>query len=532
MTPQADDLKSSLSSPGKEIRRLRLYFFLSLIVAILIAEIVPIAGVYRFAHRGADSRYLRISAINLYNDTIDQYAHALQTILAVFLHDDRLRDGLARGDRQALLEHAAPIYASMMRTFDITHLYFTGPDRVNLLRVHDPGRFGDVIDRVTTLTAERTREPVSGVEFGPIGTLTLRVVTPWFEENTGRLLGYVELGIDTFKVVERIRQSVGAHAFVLVRKEFLDRSGWEEGMRVSGRTPDWNRLPNSVIYSQSLPQIPPELAERFVRSEMETAADEPLIQIKQRLYRPLFIPLQDVRGRDVATVAFLIDISEEAGSVRLALLLGAIAGGLLPFILFFHLAGRFRRRIAADEQKLKQLVTLDELTGLYNNRMYYSLLAGEILRAQPQGRPISVLLLDIDHLEDVNDEHGHPAGDRVLERLGRLLKEFTPSGNSVCRYGGGEFTIILPELGVEVASEMAERLREVIERTDFDIGQDRRIKITVSIGVAAFPEAGGAAEDLTRAAELALYTAEKEGRNRVSRYKKPATAVVNPEPLR
>ena len=99
----------------------------------------------------------------------------------------------------------------------------------------------------------------------------------------------------------------------------------------------------------------------------------------------------------------------------------------------------------------------------------------------------------------------------------------------MCRYGGEEFAVILPELGMEVASETAERLREIVERTDFDIGEDRRIKITVSIGVAAFPESAGTAEDLTKAADTALYAAKEEGRNRVSRYKKPSATVAKPE---
>jgi diguanylate cyclase len=138
-------------------------------------------------------------------------------------------------------------------------------------------------------------------------------------------------------------------------------------------------------------------------------------------------------------------------------------------------------------------------------------------------------MLDIDYFKRVNDEYGHMAGDRVLERLGLLLKECTRTGDSVCRYGGEEFTIILPELGVEAASETAERLREIVEQTAFDIGEDHEVKITVSIGVAAFPESASAAEELTKAADIALYAAKEEGRNRVSRYKKPAAAVANPE---
>lgn len=517
-----DGTKSNLAKPGRETQRLRLYFLLPLVVAILITEIVPIVGVYQFTHRsvGVGGIHLRLSAIDLYHDTIGQHAHALETVLDVLGHDEDLREALARKDRKALLEHAAPMFAKMKRTYGISHLYFTGPDRVNILRVHDPQRYGDVIDRVTTRLAERTGTTSYGVELGPIGTFTLRVVSPWFDERTRRLLGYVELGMETPEVVERIRKSFGAQAIVLIKKEFLDRAGWEEGMRVFGRTPDWNQFPDYVVSSQSLAQIPPVLAERFARGELETAHDEPVIQIDQGYYRPLFVPIQDIGGRAVATVVLLVDVSQEINTARLALLLGAIAylaGGILLFVLFYRLVGWVGRRIEDNQQRLEQLATVDELTGLYNQRMYYSILNTEIARAQRHGRSVSVLMLDIDYFKRINDHYGHVVGDRVLERLGLLLRDSVRSENSVCRYGGEEFAIIVPEFGAQPATEIAERLREIVEQTAFGSGRDQEIKITVSIGVAAFPEMASSAEELTTAADIALYAAKEDGRNRVRR---------------
>ena len=527
MATRSDQAESRLSRSGKETQRLRLYFLLPLVIAILVTEIVPIVGVYQFTHRsvGVGGVHLRMSAIELYNDTIEQHARALETILDILAHDDDLRDALARQDRTALLEHAAPLFAKMKRTYGITHLYFTGPDRVNLLRLHEPERYGDVIDRITTRLAERTGANAHGVELGPIGTFTLRVVAPWFDERNRRLLGYVELGMETPEVVERIRKSLAAHGLVLIKKEFLDRTGWEEGMRVFGRTPDWDRFPRSVVGSQSLAQIPAALAERIAHDDMRTASIEPVIEIDGNYYRPVFIPIQDVALRNVANVVLLVDVSQEINIARLALLLGGIAylaGGVLLFILFYHLVGWIGRRIEHNEQRLEQLATVDQLTGLYNYRMYHSILNGEIARAQRYGHPLSVLLLDIDHFKRVNDNYGHVIGDRVLERLGLLLRESVRSENSVCRYGGEEFAIIVPELGAEAASEMAERLREIVEQTNFDSGRDHKVQITVSIGVAAFPESAGTVEQLTKAADTALYAAKKQGRNCVSQYRKKA----------
>ena len=513
---------------GRETRRLRLYFLLPLVVAILITELVPIVGVYYFSHRsvGVGGIHLRLSAIDLYKDTIDQHAHALETVIEVLGHDHELREALAAKDRQLLLEHSAPMFARMKRTYGISHFYFSGPDRVNILRVHEPQRYGDVIDRVTTKLAERTGAIAHGVELGPIGTFTLRVVTPWFEERTRRLLGYVELGVETPEVVERIRKALGAHGFVLIKKGLLNRAGWEEGMRVFGRTPDWNRFPDYVVGSQSLEQIPPELVNRFARGDLQTAANEPVIEIEQAFYRPLFVPLEDVGGHTVATAVLLVDVSREINTARLALLLGAIAyliGGILLFILFYRLVGWVGGRIETNQQRLERLAIVDELTGLYNRRMFDTILNGEITRAQRYGRSLSILLLDIDRFKRINDTYGHAAGDEVLRKLAQLLNDSVRAENSVCRYGGEEFAIVVPEFGAEAACEMAERLRDIVEHSTFASDKGEPLKITLSIGVAVFPQTARSAEDLTKAADGALYAAKEGGRNRVVRYEKPAT---------
>jgi diguanylate cyclase (GGDEF)-like protein len=525
MALQSKKPEKSLARSGNETKRLRLYFLLPLVVAILVAEIVPIVGVYQFSHRsvGVGGLHLQISAIELYDDTINQHAHALETVIDVLDHDDSLRNALAHQDRQALLEHAAPMFARMKRTYGISHLYFTGPNRVNILRLHEPDRNGDVIDRITTTQAERTGTTTHGVEIGPIGTFTLRVVTPWFDERNRRLLGYIELGMETPEVVERLRKSLGAEAFVVIKKEFLDRTGWEDGMRAFGRTPDWDRFAHVVISSQSMPRVPPELAERIANDGMETAPNETIIQVGQNFYRPLFVPLKDIANRDIATVALLVNVSQEINTARLALLLGAIAyltGGVLLFVIFYRLVGWIGQRIEHNEQRLEQLAAVDQLTGLYNHRMFYSTLTNEIMRARRYGRPASLLMIDIDHFKRINDNYGHVAGDRVLERIGHLLKENLRAECSACRYGGEEFAVILPEIGMEAAYTTAERLREIVAQTTFDNGTPDEIKITVSIGVAAFPESAAAVDELTSAADAALYAAKDAGRNRVVRYKK------------
>ncbi|MDP1682819.1 MAG: diguanylate cyclase [Burkholderiales bacterium] len=175
---------------------------------------------------------------------------------------------------------------------------------------------------------------------------------------------------------------------------------------------------------------------------------------------------------------------------------------------------------------LAALATRDGLTGLYNHRAFYTLLGDEFARAQRFKRPVSLLLLDIDHFKRVNDTHGHLAGDAVLKGLSELLGRQARAIDSVCRYGGEEITVILPETDLDAAAHIAERLRAAVEAQTFDVNVTP-LRITVSIGVASWPAQADTASALVAAADAAMYAAKQSGRNRIIRYEpalgQPAT---------
>ncbi|MDD2920128.1 diguanylate cyclase [Rhodoferax sp.] len=169
-------------------------------------------------------------------------------------------------------------------------------------------------------------------------------------------------------------------------------------------------------------------------------------------------------------------------------------------------------------EQAEELASHDGLTNLYNHRTFYSLLQDEIIRTQRFKRPVSLLMLDIDHFKDVNDTYGHQAGDAILKDLSVLLETQARAVDRVCRYGGEEFMVILPETEATVAMQIAERLRAPVERQPFNIGGGKTVRITVSIGVATYPQQANALEGLIKAADVALYAAKEGGRNRVTRY--------------
>jgi len=170
----------------------------------------------------------------------------------------------------------------------------------------------------------------------------------------------------------------------------------------------------------------------------------------------------------------------------------------------------------ADNLRLEALARTDPLTQLLNRRALLQQLAMEVERTRRYNAPLSILMIDVDEFKDVNDTHGHLAGDQVLIEVALLLARTARSVDSVARYGGDEFVIAVPETGEAGAIAFAERLRDKIQSHAFDIGKGEPLKLTVSIGVADFPEAKvETAEDLLDCADQALYRAKAGGRNLV-----------------
>lgn len=166
------------------------------------------------------------------------------------------------------------------------------------------------------------------------------------------------------------------------------------------------------------------------------------------------------------------------------------------------------------QAQLKQHAERDPLTGLFNRRYLTATMARELARMRREDRPLSLMLIDIDHFKSVNDTLGHQAGDECLVRLATLLKINTRESDVVCRWGGDEFLVLLPTLPREAALERAETYRKAFERLPMPPGSEAH-RATLSIGVAGYPADANSADALIAAADAALYRAKQRGRNRV-----------------
>lgn len=239
-----------------------------------------------------------------------------------------------------------------------------------------------------------------------------------------------------------------------------------------------------------------ELAWRILRGEMSSSTHE------QRFVRPdgqivwvitHAVFLRDDDGRPLSWVCQFVDITA--------------------------------RRAA--EAELERLARHDVLTGLLNRRAFQERLAGELARAQRGGGSLSLIVLDIDDFKAINDQHGHPGGDRVLAEVGRRLHALARTGEPIARIGGEEFAWILPGTAAADAATAAERARRVIGDALFDgIG-----RVSIAAGVSDLDDTDGSADDLYRLADLALYAAKADGGDTVRRHGRvPPAAALSPAP--
>jgi len=177
---------------------------------------------------------------------------------------------------------------------------------------------------------------------------------------------------------------------------------------------------------------------------------------------------------------------------------------------------RYTERLRDNVQASIEMAITDALTGLHNRRYMETHLGTLVEQAASRGKPIAVLVLDIDYFKSVNDTYGHDAGDDVLREFAIRLRKSIRNIDLACRYGGEEFVIVMPETDMGVATMVAERLRRRIATEPFAIQHEMRLlDMTISIGIAARAEAGDTAATILKRADQALYRAKRDGRNRV-----------------
>jgi diguanylate cyclase (GGDEF)-like protein len=212
----------------------------------------------------------------------------------------------------------------------------------------------------------------------------------------------------------------------------------------------------------------------------------------------------------------LKEASDQVAKGDLDVVLPVLGGGEVGALT--HVFNNMVVKLREKSDELERLSITDGLTNLFNRRHLMDLLAAEQRRGQRLKHPFALIMVDVDHFKPYNDAYGHQAGDRVLTRVARNLKEAVREVDVVARYGGEEFLVLMPESKETDAAALAERLRKRIAEESFP-----HRKVTISLGVAQYPVHGETVDAVIAAADAALYDAKREGRNRVAKAgKRPA----------
>ncbi len=278
---------------------------------------------YQYINSGlgwhSEMQQIKERVMKTWSGNIDNKVQMLRMQLDQIARNPAMVEAFENRNREALIAVSSPIANELKKQYDITHFYFTEPDRTCFLRVHQPERYGDRIDRFTTLTAERLGEDAWGVEFGLLGTFTLRCVRPWLQE--GKVIGYLELGTEVACLIDNMADNHSVEAISVVQKKYTSRDKFEAGKKAFGYAGQWDQFPEVVVTYQSQMAIPDELVRLFTAGHScYDGKDRFNLCQDGKVFDGGVIHIPDAAGNNVVDIFLLNDITADLEAARMDLL--------------------------------------------------------------------------------------------------------------------------------------------------------------------------------------------------------------------
>ena len=339
----------------KPEERIRKTILVPLVAMVALLLTLAVLGIYWVQRHDIDASVKeRINSVErLFQGFISSDARFLIEQIGFIKGSGNLQTLWLMKSREMLFDAAKPIFDHLKSKHNITHFYFTDLNRVNFLRVHNPSRHGDEIKRYTTRKAEAEGKTVSGIELGPFGTFTLRVVSPWFME--GKHGGYLELGMEIEHVTLKLKEALGVELVFVINKSRLNRQKWEEGLEMMGRKGDWDLFSRFAVIDSTLEHIPKGL-QKHMKLSQNTHADSLFsISLGGLDYRAGLAPLIDVGGNDVGDIFVLVDVTKSVDSMLTSVIVLMSAGliiGTLLSIFFYTFLGKMEHRLLRAKKDL------------------------------------------------------------------------------------------------------------------------------------------------------------------------------------
>ena len=262
-----------------------------------------------------------------------------------------------------LLNQTQSFYREMNKQFQVTHFYFIGLDQICFLRVHNPGRHGDFIGRYTMEQAMLSGKMSEGIELGPLGTFTLRVVHPWYDGD--KLIGYIELGKEIEHLTPIMKKILGAEIVFTIEKDFLDRKKWEEGMEILNRPMDWDDYSHVVVADSTFKEIP-ELIRHCLEADSPESSKK-IFSIKKQTYYYSTIDLIDAGSRKVGQIIFMCDISKNKKTLywtAVAMIVFLSVIGLLLSFFFYQYVSALEKKLDDSFYEIGEMTRKAEIANI------------------------------------------------------------------------------------------------------------------------------------------------------------------------
>lgn len=348
-----------------KIFKLKYHILIPLMLALAIF-LISFVYIFQIFHKNyvINNVFNNIQSLHdLFTLQIESDAHLMCAALKVVSKDKEIKKALIKKDRAELFNITKSLFEELKEDFRITHFYFTGPDRINILRVNNPDKYGDITNRFTTINAEKTGKLFSGIELGTFGIFALRAVMPLYEDKT--LIGFVELAEEIDSITQKFNKIFGLDIYILINKQYLDRKHWETGMKMLGREARWDRFPSVVIIDQTSKAFPDKLATNFIDKDSAPGTSNIEVTFNNRNYYSKFFPVTDAGNRLIGTMVVVRDITDLKMHHKITIeIVSAICMvlAIILFVIFYRFLGGVEKQIESENIELLRINKVVEST--------------------------------------------------------------------------------------------------------------------------------------------------------------------------
>lgn len=441
-----------------------------------------------------------------FQDLIDAIQDKYLTLSLHYANEAVMTPLMQERDHVGLLSYVKPDY-DRLRSMDpnLHIMHFIAPDNRTILRLHQPKVYGDDLTEIRPIVRDvnATKKPLQGFEVGKNG-ITYRITTPLFNQQQ-EYLGLLEFGIMPNYFVEKLVERFDVESMILVESSTLGKLQFNYG---------FDKLNGFSIIQQTA--LFEELAD-----QINLKRNTQLVDYQGRTYLVLtHLDQPNHQGEVVSKVVIATDITDIQNLNQRSLVAESTLNLLVLLFLWAVIYVIFSRYTFALENsydtiqalhlkshQLRTQANTDELTGLYNRRFFNE----SLKRALDYGQTGTLLFFDIDHFKQLNDAHGHQAGDQVLVELANMLTGFFRQDDLIVRWGGEEFAVFINNMPEQEAYQKAERFRQFVETSS---NSHQPFMFTISGGVAAIDSSASLDQDFKLADER-LYQAKENGRNQI-----------------